>query len=280
MRPDFEDSTKRLFRGRFRLPIAGGRDISDGTEIGTRAGQGALLLLFARGERPDALAVREAVAGSSRLQLTELLDRDSESGAARGLEILCEGMTFDVVGLAPGAAIPLSAVDHRIAMPEAFDIENLEAIALQPGPHIAAGARTMPVMRTLMATAIEIVPHLAGLAAISWPPAATLVGADFFLSTGRAWTEGGAFPALGLTAFAPADDGGLLSEGLAWFTGQEIAVDPSLAEDRAAATQLAVRLVNQLVGRGRLGSVEQVIGPSGEILTLEPQGDTIAVHRR
>jgi hypothetical protein len=78
------------------------------------------------------------------------------------------------------------------------------------------------------------------------------------------------FPALGLTALAEVGDGGLHSEGLAFFTGQELRIEPELAGDKAAAARLAVRLINELVERGRIDQPERIAGPQGEPLKLAP----------
>jgi hypothetical protein len=219
--------------------------------------------------------VRNAVGAASRTTLTLEL----EGGSAA--ELLRDGLAYDLLGLSPGPPVGHASARHAYGFAgEPPPTDTLEAIALRPGDHIAAGARAMPVVRTLAGIAAELAPHLPGLEAIAWPPAATLIGPSFFASTVAKWLDGGAFPALGLTAFAPDEDGGLRSEGLAWFGAQEIVLDPALAEDRAAATRLAIRLVNQLAGRGALGAAELVVGPDGERLLLEPgDGGVLRVRR-
>jgi hypothetical protein len=122
----------------------------------------------------------------------------------------------------------------------------------------------------MMSVATMIVPHLSGLQAVAWPAAGTLIGPDFFVSSMTAWVSGGAFPALGLTAFAADPEHGLRSEGLAFFTGQELELEPALAEDRTAGVRLGIRLVNHLVGQGRVTEIEAIMGPEGERLTLDP----------
>ena len=82
-------------------------------------------------------------------------------------------------------------------------------------------------------------------------------------------------------AFAADPDQGLRSEGLAFFTGQELRLEPGLAEDHTAGVRLGIRLVNQLVGQGRVSETEAIIGPEGERLTLEPDvpASVISVRR-
>lgn len=230
-------------------------------------------MLFPRGERPDLAVLSAVVAGIDRLALTSALGGDAGDRSPRGVELLRDGMTYDLVGAAPGPSIAVPSLKHRLGMPKEFSEADAEALSLQPGPHLAPGARTMPVVRTMMSVATMIVAHVPGLRAVAWPAGGTLIGLDFFVSSMTAWIAGGAFPALGLTAFAPEPDGGLRSEGLAFFTGQELVLEPPLAEDRAAGTRLGIRLVNQLAGQGPLTSAEAILGPDGERLTLAPSPD-------
>jgi hypothetical protein len=233
------------------------------------------MLLFPRGERPDASALCTGVASAARTSVVHAF------ADGHALELLRDGLTFDLVGLAPGPPMRVETARHLFGVEPDFAVGRHEALALQPGPHIAAGAHSVTVVRTLAGIAAELAPHLPRLAALGWAPASALIGPDFFASTVSKWLDGGAFPALGLTAFAPDDDGSLRSEGLAWFTGQEIALDPALCDYRAAAVRLAIRLVNQLVGRGALSAAELIVGPEGERLLLEPdRADRVVRVRR
>lgn len=235
-------------------------------------------MLFAPGQRPDLRVLQTVATDTDRLQVTSVLEGGPE---LTGVELLRDGMTYDLVGAAPGRAVPSPQLVHRVGVARELDQAETEALALQPGPHLAPGARIMPVVRTMMGVAAMMVPHLPGLVAVAWRPAKTMIGIDFFVSCMTAWLAGGAFPALGLAAFAPEPDGGLRSEGLAFLTGQELRIARELTEDRAAGTRLGVRLINQLVGQGRLKAAEAIIGPDGERLTLEPSADgrTIRVRR-
>ena len=225
--------------------------------------------------------LNELVAGIDRLSLTSTLDGRAGDRSPCGVELLRDGMTYDLVGAAPGPSIAVPSFRHRLGLPRDFSEAEAEALSLQPGPHLAPGARTVPVVRTMMSVATMIVAHLPGLRTVAWPAGGTLIGLDFFVSSMTAWIAGGVFPALGLTAFAPEPDGGLRSEGLSYFTGQELVLEPPLAEDRAAGTRLGIRLVNQLVGQGPVTSAEAILGPDGERLTLapSPDGRTIRVRR-
>jgi hypothetical protein len=235
------------------------------------AGSGALLLLFPRGKRPGNEVLRATAAGSDRVAVTSTLAGDGNGTV--GVELLRDGMTYDLVGAAPGPGMTIPALRHRMGVGAGLETGDLEALALRAGPHLSQGPAIVPVVRTMMGVASMIVPHLPGLAAVAWSESGALIGCEFFISVMSAWVSGGAFPALGLTAFAADGEGGLRSEGLAFFTGQELRLAAELTEDRAAGTRLGVRLINQLVGRPALKQGEAVVGPDGQQLMLEPSPD-------
>lgn len=192
-------------------------------------------------------------------------------GQQHWLELLCDGLTFDLAGFAPGPGGPFPELRHRFdltEMPAAAD--GYEVLTLRPGPHLVTGGSAMPVMRALLALACEFVRHFEELVAVAWGPTRSAIGRRFFESVAAAWLEGGPFPALGLTAFSQTADGALESTGLDFWIGQELRLEPPLSSDRVAATRLAIRLVNHLVLCGGLAGSERIIAPDGTPLLLRP----------
>ncbi len=104
--------------------------------------------------------------------------------------------------------------------------------------------------------------------AVNWHPAHALSDPRYFREAVLRWVEGGAFPGLGLAALVPTEDGGLKSEGLAHFIGQELYLDPTLCEPRGDAAKVALRLMHWLVEHGNLTENVVLTGPSGEPLKL------------
>ena len=237
-----------------------------------------LAVLYAPGDRPSIEAVRQAGEKSGAFALSfdprerSLGDADpsasisdQETGWA---ELLITGLTFDVAGLAPGPGEPPPAVAHRYGLVEHLSLEGLEAVLVQPGAHLAGAAAMLPVVRGCVALGAALATHT-GAAAVVWIPARTAMTTDYFAATIGTWLSGGAFPALGLTALA-AGGSGLTSEGLAFFTGQELEV---AGNDLAHTGRIAVRMVHSLVGHGRLAAPTQLTGPEGECLQAEPSDD-------
>ncbi|HTM96483.1 MAG TPA: hypothetical protein VL100_11800 [Croceibacterium sp.] len=194
------------------------------------------------------------------------------------LELLINGLTFDMRGLAGGLPVEMPALRHNFGLDDPLP-GAVQAVSLAAGPHLAGGENMMPIVRSQLALSLRLAT-LPGVVAIVWTPAQSAMAVDHFTTLVSAWLEGGAFPALGLTAFSLALDGGLQSDGLAFFTGQELRLEPELAEDGVAATKLAVRLINELVEYGKVAERFEMTGPDGAPLVLEPSANGAFVRVR
>ncbi|OGS47728.1 MAG: hypothetical protein A3J40_05115 [Erythrobacter sp. RIFCSPHIGHO2_12_FULL_63_10] len=242
-------------------------------------------LLFAAGKRPDSDAIAEFASSSPEVSLTHdpaavprlrLVGSDRTGHPDPGenaegqnwVELLREGLTFDLVGLAPGESTWIPEIEHCFDFPDRALVQSCEALQLLPGPHLAGGERSLPVVRGLMALARDLAHHFEHLGGLVWPHSHSVIGKRFFESTITAWLEGGAFPALGLTAFTQTADGALQSVGLNYFIDQELRIEPPLANNKVAATRLAIRLINQLVLMGGIADEEHVMAPDGSGLIL------------
>ena len=247
-----------------------------------RAHNAELHLLFAKSKRPDLHAIKAftgrlpAVSVShdpliGGVQLEEVRDAEAPwMGKLQWVELLRDGMTFDLSGLAPGSASAFPSLLHRFDLATLPSPEDHEALVLRPGPHLADGAGSLPLMRELLALGCDIVRQFSDLVAVGWGPARAAIGRRFFESIISAWLDGGPFPALGLTAFVESPDAALESVGLGFWIGQEIRIEPPLSADRVAATRLGIRLVNHLVLAGGLSEEDRMVAPDGSRLVLRP----------
>lgn len=244
-----------------------------------------LYLLFARGSRPDRsalIAALEDVAGCSISHDPSQHDtavaavphvprwRDGHLPEGHWLELLKWGMTFDCLGLAPGPAVALPPAAHRVGCPADLCAEDCEAIALVPGPHLADAPNSLPIVRAMLDIGADLVQRLDGVAGISWSPARSLVDPAFFSASVKAWIEGGAFPAIGMVGFSMAPTGRLMTEGLAWFIGQELEFAAELSVDKIEATRLAARLIHELVASGPVAEPCEIALGQGREVRLAP----------
>lgn len=254
-----------------------------------------LFLLFPKGGRPDDSELRNFAADQRSVSITHDPRDAGDNRIANGhaahddamvsqlhwVEVLREGLTFDLIGLAPGEAASFPETRHW------FDLEKppappaYEALQVIPGQHLAGGEKSIPVVKGLVGLARDCVHHFDELAAVVWPQSASAIGRRYFESISTAWLDGGAFPALGLTAFNETNEGALQSEGLDFWIGQELRIEPPISSDKAAATRLGVRLINQLVLVGGVNESERVVAPDGTQLVMRPSrnGQFVQVWR-
>ncbi|KEO91290.1 hypothetical protein EH31_01105 [Erythrobacter longus] len=184
------------------------------------------------------------------------------------VEFVRDGLTFDLTGLAPGLTADFPQVFHRFDLKQLPEQADYEVLHLTPGHHLAGGERLIPIAQGLLGLARDLVDHFDELDCVVWPPSASAIGHQFFESVVTAWLEGGPFPALGLTAFRETVDGALQSEGLDYWIGQEVRIEPPLSADKVTATRLGVRLINQLVLVGGIEQSERVVAPDGTNLVM------------
>jgi hypothetical protein len=258
--------------------------ISQGWESGADTSGSAVSLLFAAGRRPEAAAIRDFVArnGGFSISFDPSVDRatgDASAGnpsfGAEGggwLELLVNGLTFDLVGLRPGAPAEPPPCVHGYALGAGAEAGGLETLTVRPGPHMAGGHGFPPVVRALAWLAATL-SRLDGVEAVAWQPARSWSGAEYFRAGVLRWLEGGVFPGLGLTALAMAPDGGMQSEGLALFAAQDLRIEPELMQDKAEGAKIGLRLIDYLAENGPIDAPQRLVGPAGQPLRLEPSAN-------
>lgn len=197
---------------------------------------------------------------------------NGDAAAKVWLELLASGLTFDLYGLAPGAGEPVPEREHLYGLAPSMAEGPLESITLSPGPHLLGGGAMLPVVRCLawLGACLAVLP---GTRAVAWHSARCWSSPQHFRDVVSRWMEGGAFPGFGLAALMPIADGGLQSEGLNLFIGQELRIEPELAADRAAGAKIALRLMHLLVENGPLHQVERISMPGNGKLRLEPSAN-------
>lgn len=222
-------------------------------------------LLFGRDGRPAADGLASLADGPDGFTL--LSSALPPPGTA---EVLREGLTFDLAGLAPAPALPLPDVVHRVALPNDFSLSELEASGIMVGPHLAGAEHLLPVVR-VTAALVRRLAALEGLAAIVWRPARIVMAPAWFVEAVGVWLAGGPFPALALTALARSEDS-IASEGLAFLTGQEFTLRARSGTPSREDSRIAVRLTDWLVAHGRVDTAREVVLSGVGAVWLEPAG--------
>ena len=246
--------------------------------------EAGVYLLFAPGKRPDRHAFHKFAAARSDVAIShdpseaqksegnspDMLSKPATEALAENgwLELLSDGLTFDLRGLSPGHGVSIPEIRHYFDFPEDAEIGAADALVLVPGPHLEGSQNVLPVMRGLMALVCKLLQNFEAIRGVVWPPSFAAIGRRYLESTVSAWLDGGPFPALGLTAFTETTDGAVQSVGLSHLIDCELRIEPPLSHDKIAATRLGVRLVNQLILMRGIEGEEQVVAPDGSKLTL------------
>lgn len=184
------------------------------------------------------------------------------------LELLANGLTFDLVGLAPSVPARSMEIVQQHGFDSPFCSDGMETVELVPGGHIVGGAGLLPVIRILAGLAASLALKLP-VAAVGWQSAQTVMEPRYFAQLVVNWLAGGAFPALGLTALLRAEDGSIGTRGLARFSGQEMQLEGAPGESASDSLKLAIRVVDFLVRQGKLEGPREIDSPRGRLL-VEP----------
>lgn len=170
--------------------------------------------------------------------------------ALYGLELLRDGLTFDCLGLGDGPGVDIPKPRHLVGSIASPEEAPSEAIGLFPGPHLADGAHSLPVVRTQLSLAVDIMGRVTACVGAMWLPSASMVAAETFSRLVSGWLNGGPFPGPLLIGWTQSDRGTGRTDGLSFFLGRELELEAALNSDRLAAAKLGLRLVHELVGRG------------------------------
>ena len=247
--------------------LSGDCSIVDGSGVdavdeahGATAG---LILLFDPDCRPTNDDIREATANLARTFVSfdpsSQAGKDQRTSGARApnkrtsdnwVELLRDGLTFDLIGLKPGPAVDKAEVRHRFGSVSANVEDATEAIGLFPGPHLEKGSHTLPVLRTLVGISADLAGAFDAVRAVIFTPSGCVLAPDLFIKLIADWQDGGPFPSPGIVGFTFTAERELRTDGLAFLAGRELALDAELAHDSVEAARLASRIVDVLVGQG------------------------------
>lgn len=243
------------------------------------ASQAGLSLLFAKGRRPSADEIARLLEASEIAGAAAHVSYRPPDDSEGLLELLVSGLTFDLVGLAPAAAAPLPPREHLFGLSAQDISEGLEAITLLPGHHLSGGPAMIPVVQAMLGLAGHIALPLA-VEAVCWHPAQSWMEPQYFSRVALGWLSGGPFPALGLTALEHTAEGAR-SEGLAFFSGQELLVRRRAGESPAETAKLAVRFIDFVIANGPFRREIEMQGPEGELLCVKPAafGKQVTIER-
>lgn len=246
----------------------------DPTPRGASEAGDDLLILFARGDRPTASQVREACVAAHFADSAgpDLSDRSERVDIAPpgGIALQRAGLTFDLVGLAPGPAVPVPEMGENDAIRATILPSRTDAVSLRLGPHIAAGRRSVAILREWFALAAGLAESFGGTG-LCWVPGAVAISLANLKHNLAAWDARCEVPVNLLASFRRTLDGAVQSHGLGYFTGQELRIESPLVGGSEEA--LARLLFTHLFYAGAQQGSAQLAAPDGHPLRLEPSGN-------
>lgn len=234
--------------------MGNGKDSAGGRAMAT--------LLFAPGARPDADALARLAQADHAFAVSH-----RPAGSAGWVELLRDGLTFDLSGLSPDSGNPPPVAASRVGLPAGLDVAACEALSLAPGPHLAGAENLLPVVQ-VAASLLLALSTLPGLVAIGWVPAGNLVSPRWFVDAVQPWLDGGPFPALALAGLKRGAES-VTSSGLRFFTGQEFELHTQGGRPNESHARAAVRLIDWLVAHGRITQAQTITLPGIGALWIE-----------
>lgn len=224
-------------------------------------------LLFLPSHRPAIADLHAAEESLLALSISASGDQDSDT-SLQWAELIWNGLSYRLLGIAPGtgavAALPPGTDVHGNS------IALMEAVDIVAGPHLAGAENSIPIVKALwnmVGGLVETLPHCE---MIVWQHSSVALVPQIFREMAADWESKLLHPISGLVQFADEIDLGMKTRGLAFFTGQELRIEPELTNDRDWARRLGMRLADTLIARGNLSEVEEFTGPDGSRLRLTP----------
>lgn len=204
-------------------------------------------------------------------QNSEIMLLNGRLGQSMRATLLVSAMTFTA---------KLEAISDEIAVSRQIfcNIDRTKigcVLTLDFGDHIA-GANAVPIIvQTLFSLACQL-GTAASATGLWWHPSQIISGFGYFCDAVDDYELGGAFPVLSTISFDFSDDGVVESNGLAWFSGQEIKL-AAPAMGKSEVMRRVVRIVHDIATNGAIASEIIVDGLApGEQIRLLPCADADA----
>jgi hypothetical protein len=223
---------------------------------------------------PLTLLMRDAAADVSSL-LHSLFETDIELSVAHNTLKFGSATNIVFKGVSFVVSVGRHNQDLSILKSVFCNIDSkliLSGINISLGEHVAGGERVPAIMQALLGLAQKLGAAL-NAQGIVWHPANIVSGFSYFSEVVSDYLAGGAFPVLTLVNFKVDRLGIVHSNGLAFFSGQELQVANS-AMDQTEIMRRVVRIVHDIAVNGPVTEVVKLDGiEKGEVLELLPLSD-------
>lgn len=224
-------------------------------------------LLFAPDHRPVIADLHVAAESLEVLSLSGSGDQDRDT-SLQWAEVIWNGLSYRLLGFAPGnGAVPVLPLDSDTYSAR---IARLEAVDIVAGSHLAGAENSIPIVKAMWNMAAGLVETLPHCEIVVWQHSGAALKPQTFREMAADWEDKLVLPMNGLVQFVDEIDLGIKTRGLAFFTGQELRIEPELTSDRDWARRLGMRLADTLIVRRKLSEIEEFAGLDGSRLRLTP----------
>ncbi|MXP25081.1 hypothetical protein GRI39_03345 [Altererythrobacter indicus] len=179
------------------------------------------------------------------------------------------GFQFELNGLSPGrpAFVPRETRNARIGVE--FRSGEFESVELSLWVAKNVEFRLANPVRALTHVAAEL-SELPDARAVQWNRSKNLCQTERFRNAIRKWPKRDALPSEGLISICRMPDGGLQTDGLHLFSGQEVRLEPEVAEAVTESHQIALSIAQRFAREGALAAPMRIKNPFGGHLRIEP----------
>ncbi|WP_147395495.1 hypothetical protein [Altericroceibacterium spongiae] len=222
-------------------------------------------LYFGKGLRPDFNTVRNLFSEKNEVDECHLT-------ASNKISFVLPGLFLELTGIRPGN---MAIVPRPLRMPDKFSefrFSDVETLSLSM-PFEAKQSRLWSSINLTFAKLLSDFTHLPGVEAVQWHPARSLCLPDIFQRSIESWERGKDFLGQELISAAPMADGGIQTEGLWLFAGQEVRIEPELVEPKRGNSELALHLAQYFAHNGPLTKPMRFKSPLSGYLRAEPSSN-------
>jgi hypothetical protein len=199
--------------------------------------------------------VETAVAQVSKCVADDPLIHIYDDSPANGpsWRVIYKTLTFGLEVV--NAPIEVAAYDRVFCLDGPSSANSMLSIGLDA--NLSGGEKTAPIAAALLEIGAYLCQYLTP-AMIAWVPGKIVTDPAYFSEAVTDYVNGGAFPALAVVRFVfSPDDAAVRTEGLVWFSGQELELIGN-GLTKADLARRAVRLIHDIAVNGPISGAEIV----------------------
>lgn len=198
------------------------------------------------------------------------------------IELLVDGFVFELHFGAAMRGAERHVATCRTLFCRRDEVADCVAVGLRLGREMDHAAGLETVVKAMLRLAQRLAAR-APVRALCWLPGGNCIDARQFSLLVDNYLLNGTFPVLALIGMDDRGDDGLLTQGLGWFCGQEVAIGwarngAGSGDGGAALTERLVRVIHDMVASGPIDKPCRMAGMvEDETVRFVPNGDGLVM---